>query len=114
MTPQTGPWSLIRDLWTRNFRIRPVGTVLGSLLAVGALGLVLFFGFFIFLALLVMGGLFLLASTLLGGPRSTTVWHHDSTRVSSNRETGKSSKNSALEGEFSVVSEEATTRTRQR
>ncbi len=111
MRNPTGPWSLVRHMWGRNFQQNPVGTVLGSVLAVGALGLLLFFGFFVVMAIVVVGGLMMLAQSFLGTPGGRTARRPDlSSRdgaafetVGSNRE--KPRQNNALEGEYTVVDE---------
>ncbi len=112
MKNPTGPWSLVRHMWARNFQQNPAGTVLSSVLAIGGLGLMLFFGFFIVMFLVVVGGLFMLAQTLLGAPRGAAGSSGPSTRHSSAREPlgeaiRKPQNNNALEGEYTVVDDES-------
>ena len=106
MKNPTGPWSLVRHLWARNFQQNPAGTVLGSLLAVGGVGLLLFFGFFVVIALVVVGGLFMLAQTLLGGPRRTV-----GTPPPTGGSVHKSNSNNALEGEYTIVTDKESDKT---
>lgn len=110
MTNPAGPWSLIRQMWTRNFKQNPAGTVISSLLAVAGVGFMLFFGFFIFMALVVVGGLFMLAQALLGGSGRTSVRMTSRSRVSTPENRSKTSNNNELEGEFTVVSDETAER----
>ncbi len=102
MKPISSPWALVRHMWVRNFQQNPIGTVLGSVLAIGGVGLLVFFGFFVFLALFVMGGLLLLANALFGSAQGTA------TRPNAGSDPFgpgpvKSSENKALEGEYTVV-----------
>lgn len=108
MNNPTGPWSLVRHLWARNFQQNPAGTVLGSLLAVGGIGLLLFFGFFVVMALVIVGGFFMLAQTLLGGPGRTVG---TPSRPPTDGSVHKSNNNNALEGEYTIVTDKESDKT---
>ncbi len=111
MRNPTGPWSLVRHMWARNFQQNPFGTVLGSVLAIGGIGLLLFFGFFVFVALFVVGGLMMLAQSFLGGSRGAAAQRPDlspgdkPTWDSVGNRPGNPGNNNALEGEYTVVDE---------
>ncbi len=81
--------------------------MLSSVLAIGGLGLMLFFGFFVVMTLLVVGGVFMLAQSLLGAPRDTATTGssegRSSTRVPLGEKIRKPRNNNALEGEYTVV-----------
>ena len=106
MKNSTGPWALVRHMWARNFRQNPVGTVAGSVLAAGGVGLMLFFGFFIVVTLIVVGGLFMLAQSIFGAPRGSAGWPDPSTRPEAGEASRNPGGNNALEGEYTVVPEQ--------
>ncbi|MFK8032477.1 MAG: hypothetical protein AB8G18_19810 [Gammaproteobacteria bacterium] len=120
MNKQAGPWALVRHVWAQKFQQNPVGTVVGSVLTLGAVGFMLFFGFFVVIALVVMGGLFVLANAIFGAPTRRTTWSttqggvHDSAQTggeSARSDSNSQLDNNELEGEFTVVSDKETDRT---
>ncbi len=111
MKPISSPWALVRHIWGRNFQQNPVRTVIGSLLAMGGVGLLLFFGFFVVMTFFVVGGLLMLANALFGAPRRQAGWPGsggDSFEPSGDVKANdaKPSNNKALEGEYTVVSDD--------
>lgn len=105
MNRPSSPWAIVRQLWTRNFRANPFGTVAGSLLTVGLLAFMLFFGFFVVVALVVMGGLIVLSQALFaparrGGPQVSERQGNPGEGFP------KSTNNKEIEGEFEVLSDE--------
>lgn len=98
----TGIWSLMRHMWARNFKANPLGTVAGSIFTVGAVAFMLFFGFFVVLALVVMGGLIVLSQALFRPTRKAPPWSQGRPQQGVDKE---AINNNALEGEYEVVSD---------
>ncbi|MEM7082647.1 MAG: hypothetical protein AAF465_07930 [Pseudomonadota bacterium] len=107
---QQTPWGLARHLWAQKFQQNPLGTIFGSLLVAGGLGLMLFFGFFVVIALVVIGLIMVIVQSLSGGSaaRSRGAPWSPTARTQTHRDKEGTSARPAdtIEGEYTIVPDE--------